>query len=60
MKLAQDLGYKLTDTGLTKCTRDRGNNMSSEGACLPCVEEKDVFDILGLPYLEPHQRTALR
>jgi len=59
-KLAQDLGYKLTDTGLTKCTRDRGNNMSSEGACLPCVEEKDVFDILGLPYLEPHQRTALR
>ncbi|KAG0470372.1 hypothetical protein HPP92_017072 [Vanilla planifolia] len=57
--LAESEGYRLDDTGLylaahgTSGKRVIGMKSSTS---LSCNTEKEVFDVLGFPWLEPHQR----
>jgi DNA polymerase/3'-5' exonuclease PolX len=47
--IAKRLGYKLNEYGLYKLDGDKEN-------LIQIYSEKDVFDILGINYLEPHKR----
>lgn len=55
--LAESKGYRLDDTGLFPATQSssskRGTKASSS---LHFKTEKEVFDFLGFPWLEPHER----
>ncbi|KAF7100467.1 hypothetical protein CFC21_101981 [Triticum aestivum] len=55
--LAESKGYVLDDTGLYLATQSSGGKRAGRSeAIVNCHEEKDVFDTLGFPYLEPHER----
>lgn len=55
--LAESKGYVLDDTGLYLATQSSGGKRAGRSeAIVNCHEEKDVFDTLGFPWLEPHER----
>ncbi|KAG0513632.1 hypothetical protein BDA96_10G118800 [Sorghum bicolor] len=55
--LADSKGYVLDDTGLYLATRGSGGKHAGRSdAIVNCDTEKDVFETLGFPWLEPHER----
>ncbi|TYI97731.1 hypothetical protein E1A91_D01G164000v1 [Gossypium mustelinum] len=55
--LAESKGYRLDDTGLFPATHGSGGKRGSRGtASLKLETEKEVFDFLGFPWLEPYER----
>lgn len=55
--LAESKGYRLDDTGLFPATRASGGKRGARAtASLRFDNEKEVFDFLGFPWLEPHER----
>ncbi|KAF9673879.1 hypothetical protein SADUNF_Sadunf10G0069800 [Salix dunnii] len=55
--LAESKGYRLDDTGLFPATRASGGKRGVRAtASLRFDNEKEVFDFLGFPWLEPHER----
>ncbi|KAK4780811.1 hypothetical protein SAY87_016917 [Trapa incisa] len=55
--LAESKGYRLDDTGLFPATHGSGGKRGSKGsASLKLSTEKEVFNFLGFPWLEPHER----
>ncbi|KAB2097102.1 hypothetical protein ERO13_A01G141200v2 [Gossypium hirsutum] len=55
--LAESKGYRLDDTGLFPATHGSGSKRGSRGtASLKLETEKEVFDFLGFPWLEPYER----
>ncbi|GAB2297311.1 hypothetical protein Dimus_031422 [Dionaea muscipula] len=55
--LAESKGYRLDDTGLFPATHGSGGKRGVKGtASLRFNTEKEVFDFLGFPWLEPHER----
>ncbi|XP_065185298.1 DNA polymerase lambda-like [Sycon ciliatum] len=53
---ARHMGMSLSEHALRTGVVRRGNDKVSEGVPLPVSCEKDVFDLLGMDYLEPHER----
>ena len=51
-KRARELGYSLTHNGLYKLNPDGSQGERIEGI----IEERQIYDLLGLPYLTPEQR----
>ncbi|KAJ3700615.1 hypothetical protein LUZ61_004320 [Rhynchospora tenuis] len=55
--LAESKGYRLDDTGLYLATPGSSTKRGfKSGTIIHCETEKDVFDALGFPSLEPHER----
>ncbi|MED6217234.1 hypothetical protein PIB30_015796 [Stylosanthes scabra] len=55
--LAETKGFRLDDTGLFPATQGSGGKRGAKGiASLKFNTEKEVFDFLGFPWLEPHER----
>ncbi|KAG8663303.1 hypothetical protein MANES_01G196700v8 [Manihot esculenta] len=55
--LAESKGYRLDDTGLYLATQASGGKRGAKAsASLKFDTEKEVFDFLGFPWLEPHER----
>ncbi|XP_042049018.1 DNA polymerase lambda-like isoform X1 [Salvia splendens] len=55
--LAESKGFRLDDTGLFPATQSSGEKRGSKGsASLKFATEKQVFDFLGFPWVEPNQR----
>ncbi|PIN13157.1 DNA polymerase IV (family X) [Handroanthus impetiginosus] len=55
--LAESKGFRLDDTGLFPATQSSGGKRGSRGsASLKFGTEKEVFDFLGFPWLEPNER----
>ncbi|KAJ3694941.1 hypothetical protein LUZ60_000318 [Juncus effusus] len=55
--LAESKGYRLDDTGLYLATPGSSANRGfKSGKMVHCDTEKDVFDVLGFPYLQPQER----
>ncbi|XP_058115534.1 DNA polymerase lambda isoform X9 [Magnolia sinica] len=55
--LAESKGYKLDDTGLYLATQSSaGKKGVKSSTSLSCKTEREVFDVLGFPWLEPHER----
>ncbi|KAL5759729.1 hypothetical protein ACOSP7_018246 [Xanthoceras sorbifolium] len=55
--LADSKGYRLDDTGLFPATHGSGGKQSAKASTsLKFRMEKEVFDFLGFPWLEPHER----
>ncbi|XP_022151135.1 DNA polymerase lambda isoform X2 [Momordica charantia] len=55
--LAESKGFRLDDTGLYPSTQGSGGKRGARGsATLKFDTEKQVFEFLGFPWLEPHQR----
>ncbi|WCJ21710.1 DNA polymerase lambda [Euphorbia peplus] len=54
--LAESKGFRLDDTGLFPATRASGGKRASASVSLKFDTEKEVFDFLGFPWLEPQQR----
>ncbi|WZZ79999.1 hypothetical protein YC2023_100571 [Brassica napus] len=55
--LAESKGYRLDDTGLFPATHSSsGNRGGRASASMKLSTEKQVFDFLGFPLLEPHER----
>ncbi|KAL5564864.1 hypothetical protein UlMin_028028 [Ulmus minor] len=55
--LAESKGFRLDDTGLFPATHGSEGKRGMKGsASLKFNEEKEVFDFLGFPWLEPHER----
>ncbi|XP_073306040.1 DNA polymerase lambda isoform X1 [Primulina huaijiensis] len=55
--LAETKGFKLDDTGLFPATQSSGGKRGSKGsASLKFATEKQVFDFLEFPWLEPYER----
>ncbi|KAG6759413.1 hypothetical protein POTOM_035890 [Populus tomentosa] len=55
--LAESKGYRLDDTGLFPATQASGGKRGARAsASLRFGNEKEVFDFLGFPWLEPHER----
>ncbi|XLR64784.1 hypothetical protein HN51_007290 [Arachis hypogaea] len=55
--LAESKGFRLDDTGLFPATQGSGGKRGAKGiASLKFDTEKEVFDFLGFPWLEPHER----
>nr|XP_048333166.1 DNA polymerase lambda isoform X3 [Ziziphus jujuba var. spinosa] len=55
--LADSKGFRLDDTGLFPATQAAGGRKGAKAsASLKFNEEKEVFDFLGFPWLEPHER----
>ncbi|GJP44776.1 hypothetical protein CLOM_g4195 [Closterium sp. NIES-68] len=50
---AEAKGYRLDDHGLVLRDAPPGTTAAKS---VPCKTERDVFDFLGLPWLEPHER----
>ncbi|XP_057448411.1 DNA polymerase lambda isoform X2 [Lotus japonicus] len=54
---ADSKGFRLDDTGLFPATMGSGGKRGAKGsASLKFDTEKEVFDFLGFPWLEPHER----
>ena len=51
-KIAKSKGYKLSEYGLTRII-----GKSQYESTIPIKSEKDIFNILNIPYLEPEYRT---
>ncbi|PON67238.1 DNA polymerase family X, beta-like [Parasponia andersonii] len=55
--LAESNGFRLDDTGLFPATHGSpGKRGTKATASLKFNEEKEAFDFLGFPWLEPHER----
>eukprot|EP01018_Ginkgo_biloba_P006988 Gb_11445 [translate_table: standard] len=55
--LAEAKGYKLDDTGLFPVTRNSiGKKVAMASSSVLLKTEREVFDFLGFPWLEPHER----
>lgn len=54
--LAESKGFRLDDTGLFPATHGCGGKRVSASTSLKFNSEKEVFDFLGFPWLEPHER----
>ncbi|KAG9135930.1 hypothetical protein Leryth_021172 [Lithospermum erythrorhizon] len=55
--LAESKGFRLDDTGLFPAIQSSSNKRGGKGsASLKFHTEKEVFDFLGFPWLEPHER----
>ncbi|XP_062091523.1 DNA polymerase lambda [Humulus lupulus] len=55
--LADSKGFRLDDTGLFPATHGSpGTRGTRATASLKFNEEKEIFDFLGFPWLEPHER----
>ncbi|KAJ9557103.1 hypothetical protein OSB04_011717 [Centaurea solstitialis] len=54
--LAESKGFRLDDTGLFPATHGSGGKRVSASTSLKFHSEKEVFDFLGFPWLEPHER----
>ncbi|KDO82588.1 hypothetical protein CISIN_1g0093032mg, partial [Citrus sinensis] len=55
--LAESKGYRLDDTGLFPATYGSGGKQGVRArTSLKFDTEKEVFDFLGFPWLEPHER----
>ncbi|KAM3706490.1 hypothetical protein ACJW31_03G155400 [Castanea mollissima] len=55
--LAESKGFRLDDTGLFPATYGSGGKQGTRAsASLKFNMEKEVFDFLGFPWLEPHER----
>ncbi|RWR77119.1 BRCT domain-containing protein [Cinnamomum micranthum f. kanehirae] len=55
--LAESKGYRLDDTGLFLATQSSaGKRGAKSSISLSCKTEREVFDVLGFPWLEPHER----
>ena len=50
--------HTLSDEGLMPCKRDRKGNVTYKGRSYVCHTERDIFDLLGLVYKEPHERSV--
>lgn len=54
---AESKGFRLDDTGLFPATHGSGGKRGAKGsASLKFNTEKEVFDFLDFPWLEPHER----
>nr|GME13616.1 DNA polymerase lambda isoform X1 [Ipomoea batatas] len=54
--LAESKGFRLDDTGLFPAFQSSHGKRGMKGASLKFDTEKEVFDFLGFPCLEPHER----
>ncbi|XP_038892427.1 DNA polymerase lambda isoform X3 [Benincasa hispida] len=55
--LAESKGFRLDDTGLYPSTQGSGGKRGARGtATLKFDTEKEIFEFLGFPWLEPHER----
>ncbi|KAK2985332.1 hypothetical protein RJ640_029476 [Escallonia rubra] len=55
--LAESKGFRLDDKGLFPATHGSGHKGSTRGTVtLKFATEREVFDFLGFPWLEPHER----
>ncbi|KAJ0796255.1 putative DNA-directed DNA polymerase [Helianthus annuus] len=54
--LAESKGFRLDDTGLFPATHGSGGKRVSGSTSLKFNSEKEVFDFLGFPWLEPRER----
>ncbi|KAL3501238.1 hypothetical protein ACH5RR_035687 [Cinchona calisaya] len=54
--LAESKGFRLDDTGLFPAIHGSGGKRGKGSASLKFGTEKEVFDFLGFPWLEPHER----
>ncbi|XP_057494834.1 DNA polymerase lambda isoform X2 [Actinidia eriantha] len=55
--LAESKGYRLDDTGLFPATKSSSSKRGTRAsASLHFTTEKEVFDFLGFPWLEPRER----
>ncbi|GAB2226554.1 hypothetical protein Droror1_Dr00022364 [Drosera rotundifolia] len=55
--LTESKGYRLDDTGLFLATHSSGGKRGVRGTTsLHLNTEKEVFDFLGFPWLEPYER----
>ncbi|XP_042498852.1 DNA polymerase lambda isoform X5 [Macadamia integrifolia] len=55
--IADSKGYRLDDTGLFLATQGSGGKRGARSSMsLSFKTEKEVFDFLGFPWLEPHER----
>ncbi|CAN1187618.1 DNA polymerase lambda [Linum perenne] len=55
--LAESKGFRLDDTGLFPATHSSSGKRGSRAtASLKLQTEKEVFEFLGFPWLEPHER----
>ncbi|XP_016498805.1 DNA polymerase lambda-like isoform X1 [Nicotiana tabacum] len=54
--LAESKGFHLDDTGLFPATHGAGGKRTKGSASLKFDTEKQVFDFLGFPWLEPNER----
>ncbi|KAG5604384.1 hypothetical protein H5410_025876 [Solanum commersonii] len=54
--LAESKGFLLDDTGLYPATHSSGGKRTKGSASLKFETEKQVFEFLGFPALEPHER----
>lgn len=55
--LAESKGYRLDDTGLFLATQTSGGKRGTKASTsLNLKTEKEVFDFLGFPWFEPHER----
>ncbi|XP_017971942.1 PREDICTED: DNA polymerase beta isoform X1 [Theobroma cacao] len=55
--LAESKGFRLDDTGLFPATHGSGGKRGARGTTsLKLETEKEVFDFLGFPWLEPYER----
>ncbi|RDX97331.1 DNA polymerase lambda [Mucuna pruriens] len=54
---AESKGFRLDDTGLFPATHGSGGKRGAKGsASLKFDTEKEIFDFLDFPWLEPHER----
>jgi len=54
--LAEKRGYKLDDHGLYPVIADGYGGKVKSPISVSCKSEREVFEKLGFPWLEPHQR----
>nr|XP_043618720.1 DNA polymerase lambda isoform X1 [Erigeron canadensis] len=54
--LAESKGFRLDDNGLFPATHGSGGKRVSASTSLKFNSEKEVFEFLGFPWLEPHER----
>ncbi|CAJ2647664.1 unnamed protein product [Trifolium pratense] len=54
---AESKGFRLDDTGLFPSTQGSGGKRGTKGSAnMKLYTEREVFDFLGVPWLEPHER----
>jgi DNA polymerase lambda len=53
---AERQGYSLSDHGLTPVTKVNKQKVAKGLRVTGCATEREVFEKLGLPYKEPHER----
>ncbi|XP_031491289.1 DNA polymerase lambda isoform X1 [Nymphaea colorata] len=55
--LAESKGFRLDDTGLYLVSHSpTGKKVTKSNTRLTCKTEREVLDVLGFPWLEPHER----